>query len=57
MGARPLGAALGGAVGAAWGEGACLLLALAGFGMQAAVICASPVRTLRALPAAAAATS
>jgi predicted MFS family arabinose efflux permease len=51
MGARPLGAALGGLVGARWGEAACLWLALAGFVLQAAVIVASPVRTLRRLPA------
>ena len=54
-GARPLGAALGGGVGAAWGEGACLVLALAGFGLQAALIMASPVRGLHRLPAAPAA--
>jgi hypothetical protein len=51
MGARPLGAALGGWVGAAWGESACLLLALAGFCAQAAVIAAAPMRTLARLPA------
>ena len=51
-GARPLGAALGGVVGAQWGEAACLWLALAGFGLQLAVIAASPVRRLRQLPAA-----
>lgn len=44
MGARPLGAALGAAVGAQWGTAACLWLALAGFGVQAVVILASPVR-------------
>ncbi len=49
-GARPLGAALGGAVGAAFGEGACLWLALAGFCLQAAVIANSAVRVLPALP-------
>jgi predicted MFS family arabinose efflux permease len=51
MGARPLGAALGGLVGAQWGEAACLWLALAGFGLQLTVIAASPVRHLRQLPA------
>jgi predicted MFS family arabinose efflux permease len=51
MGARPLGAALGGFVGAQWGEAACLWLALAGFALQAAVIIGSQVRTLRLLPA------
>lgn len=51
-GARPLGAALGGAVGAAWGEPACLLLALAGFALQAAIIFASRIATLHRLPVA-----
>jgi predicted MFS family arabinose efflux permease len=51
MGARPLGAALGGLVGAQWGEAACLWLALAGFALQLAVIAASPVRRLARLPA------
>ena len=50
-GARPLGAALGGAVGAAWGESACLVLALVGFVVQAAIIFASQVRGLQRLPA------
>jgi predicted MFS family arabinose efflux permease len=50
MGARPLGTALGGLVGAQWGEAACLWLALAGFVLQAAVIVGSRVRTLRRLP-------
>lgn len=49
-GARPLGAALGGAVGAAFGEGACLVLALAGFVLQAGLIFASRLKTLRKLP-------
>jgi predicted MFS family arabinose efflux permease len=53
-GARPIGAALGGAVGAAWGEPACLLLALAGFALQAAIIFASRIATLHRLPVAAA---
>ncbi len=53
MGARPVGAALGGWVGAVFGVQACLWLALAGFIVQAAVISASAVRTLRQLPAAA----
>ena len=52
MGARPVGAALGGFVGTAWGEPACLLLALAGFGVQLAIILASPVSALRSLPSA-----
>jgi predicted MFS family arabinose efflux permease len=51
MGARPLGAALGAVVGAQWGAAACLVLALAGFVVQAGVILASPVRTLQRLPA------
>lgn len=50
MGARPVGAAIGAAVGAQWGAAACLLLALAGFVVQAAVIGLSPVRTLAQLP-------
>jgi len=49
-GARPLGAALGAVVGATWGEPACLLLALAGFVLQAWLIFASPLRTLQQLP-------
>jgi predicted MFS family arabinose efflux permease len=52
MGIRPLGALLGGAVGAAWGESACLLLALAGFAVQALLIVLSPLRPLQELPAA-----
>ncbi len=51
MGARPAGAALGGVVGAHWGESPCLWLALLGFVLQAAVIVGSQVRTLRRLPA------
>lgn len=50
-GARPVGAALGGAVGAAWGEAACLWLAFAGFGLQAGIILLSRVSGLRRLPA------
>ena len=50
-GARPIGAALGGVVGAAWGEAACLWLALAGFALQAAIILGSRVIGLRKLPA------
>ena len=52
-GARPIGAALGGFVGATWGEPACLALALAGFVLQACVISSSSVRRLQHLPAAA----
>jgi predicted MFS family arabinose efflux permease len=50
-GARPIGAALGGVVGSAWGEPACLVLALIGFLVQAWVIFGSQVRALRHLPA------
>ena len=49
-GVRPLGAALGGLVGATWGEPACLVLAMAGFLLQAWVIWASGVRQLQVLP-------
>ncbi len=52
MGARPLGALLGGWVGTSWGAEACLWLALLGFVLQAAVILASAVRTLLRLPTA-----
>lgn len=50
-GARPVGAALGGLVGAAWGEEACLWLAFAGFALQAGIIVGSRVSGLRRLPA------
>jgi predicted MFS family arabinose efflux permease len=50
-GARPVGAALGAAVGTIWGGQACLLLAFAGFSIQAIIILASPVNGLRRLPA------
>jgi predicted MFS family arabinose efflux permease len=49
-GVRPLGALLGGFVGAQWGEAACLWLALAGFALQAAIIFGSQLHSLRALP-------
>lgn len=52
-GARPIGAALGGVVGATWGEPACLVLALAGFAVQAWIIFGSQVRVLQRLPQAA----
>jgi predicted MFS family arabinose efflux permease len=48
-GARPIGAALGGWVGASWGEPACLWLALAGFVLQALVIFGSSVAGLQRL--------
>ncbi|MFZ2649230.1 MAG: hypothetical protein WA210_03890 [Burkholderiaceae bacterium] len=44
--------ALGGAIGAAYGEAACLVVAALGFIVQATIITCSPVRTLRQLPAA-----
>lgn len=50
-GSRPVGAALGGFVGATWGEPACLWLALAGFVLQAWLILDSRVRGLQELPA------
>ncbi len=49
-GSRPIGAALGGVVGASMGEAACLWLALAGFAVQAGVIFASQLHALRRLP-------
>lgn len=49
-GARPIGAALGGMIGATWGEAACLLTALAGFILQAAVALGSRIGSLRQLP-------
>lgn len=51
-GARPVGAVIGGVVGATWGEPACLMLAGAGFTLQAALIFASRLRDLREIPAA-----
>ena len=51
MGARPLGAALGGAVGAGYGEGTALALSALLFGVQLAVIVFSPMRRLKVLPA------
>jgi predicted MFS family arabinose efflux permease len=51
-GARPVGAALGGLVGAHWGESACLLTALAGFTLQALLILgARGICGLQQLPA------
>ena len=49
-GARPVGAALGGWVGMGWGEAACLLLALAGFALQAVFMACSPAARLQRLP-------
>ena len=50
MGARPLGAALGGAVGAGLGEGAALWLSAALFVLQLGLIVFSPMRHLQVLP-------
>ena len=52
-GARPLGAAIGGLVGATEGVEACVALAAAGFVLQALIILASRVPRLDALPDAA----
>jgi predicted MFS family arabinose efflux permease len=49
-GARPVGAALGGWVGATWGEPACLWLSLVGFVLQALIIFGSTLSALRRLP-------
>lgn len=50
-GARPVGAALGALVGAAWGDVACLWLAAAGFVLQAAIILLAPsMNQLQRLP-------
>ncbi len=50
MGARPIGAAAGGVVGAQWGELACLVLSLLLFGVQLWIILRSPVSSLQQLP-------
>jgi predicted MFS family arabinose efflux permease len=50
MGVRPLGAALGGFVGAQWGEQACLVLSLLLFAVQLWIILQSPVSRLKQLP-------
>ena len=49
-GARPAGAGIGALVGGVWGAEACLLVALAGFCLQAAVILMSPVVHLTRQP-------
>lgn len=49
-GARPVGAALGAVAGASWGEAACLLLALAGFLVQAGLILRPAIGRLQRLP-------
>lgn len=53
FGARPIGAAIGGLVGAGFGPSACVLLAALGFVLQAAVIALSAVPRVNALPEAA----
>ncbi len=50
-GARPIGAAVGAAVGAGYGPQSCILLAAAGFLVQAGIILCSPVPRLARLPA------
>lgn len=49
-GARPIGSALGALVGATYGAETCLVVAAIGFAVQAAVILASPVRSLARQP-------
>lgn len=51
-GARPIGAALGGAIGAAYGPASCMIVAAVGFALQAVVILCSPVPQLKRLPVA-----
>lgn len=50
MGARPIGAAMGGLVGEVWGEPACLWLAFLGFTVQLWIILQSRVSQLQTLP-------
>ncbi len=50
MGARPIGAAVGGLVGAHHGTAACIALAACGFAIQALIIIASPIPKLATLP-------
>lgn len=52
-GMRPLGALLGGAIGAAWGLDVAIMVGLAGFGLQLTIILLSPVPRLVDLPSAA----
>lgn len=52
-GARPIGAAIGGLVGAGYGPEPCLVLAALGFAVQAGAIMSSPVPRLARLPQAA----
>lgn len=53
FGARPIGAAIGGLTGSAFGPSACVVLATLGFVIQAAVIVASAVPRVTSLPDAA----
>ncbi len=50
MGARPIGAALGGLIGAFYGPAVCIVVAAAGFLVQAAIILWSAVPRLEHLP-------
>ncbi|HEY1722653.1 MAG TPA: MFS transporter [Magnetospirillaceae bacterium] len=50
FGARPLGAGIGALIGGLYGAPICLLLALAGFGVQALIILASPAVHLKTQP-------
>jgi predicted MFS family arabinose efflux permease len=49
-GARPIGAALGGAIGAAYGPSACIIVAAVGFAIQSGIILWSPLPRLARLP-------
>jgi predicted MFS family arabinose efflux permease len=49
-GARPIGAALGGAIGAAYGPSACIVVAAVGFAIQSGIILWSPLPRLARLP-------
>jgi hypothetical protein len=49
-GSRPLGAALGGLIGASYGLEACIAVAVAGFVAQTLVIVFSPLPALVRLP-------
>lgn len=50
MGVRPIGAAMGGFIGAHWGEQACLSLSLLLFLAQLGIVLRSPVSGLKQLP-------
>lgn len=50
FGARPLGALIAAAIAARYGSPACIVAALAGFGLQLAIIMYSAVRRLAAIP-------